>query len=91
MKLQQGQVWKREGEYLRIIVLQRLAVEYKSTLDPKVKEGTHIRATKKEFCRLLKGATLLPAVALPGVKSAPPAAKPPAAPAPAAPAGDAAA
>ena len=84
MKLQQGQVWKREGEYLRIIVLQRLAVEYKSTLDPKVKEGTHIRATKKEFCRLLKGATLLPAVALPGVK-------PPAAPAPAAPAGDAAA
>jgi hypothetical protein len=59
MKLQQGQVWKKDAEYLRIVSLQRLAVEYKSMLDPKSKDGTHHHATKKEFCRLLKNAVLL--------------------------------
>jgi hypothetical protein len=59
IKLNQGQVWKRDGEYLRIVRLERLAVEYKSTLAPGSKDGTHHQATKKEFCRLLKTATLL--------------------------------
>jgi len=59
LKLFQGQVWKREGEYLRIVRLERLAVEYKSSLEPGSKDGTHHQATKKEFCRLLKSATLL--------------------------------
>ena len=60
MKLQQGQVWKQGGEYLRIVHLARLEVEYKSLLDPHSRDGTHHQIKKKEFCRLLKGATLLP-------------------------------
>ena len=59
MKLQQDQVWSRGGEYLRIVRLERLAVEYKSALNLWSKDGTHLKATKKEFCRLLKGAVLL--------------------------------
>ena len=30
VKLQQGQVWKQGGEYIRIVRLERLEVEYKS-------------------------------------------------------------
>jgi hypothetical protein len=59
MKLKQGQIWKQGEEYLRIVSLQRMAVEYKSMLDPRSKDGTHHHATKKEFCRLLKNAVLL--------------------------------
>ncbi len=72
MKLQQGQIWNRGGEYLRIVDLQRLEVEYKSLLDPASRDGTHHRLSKKEFCRLLKGAALLPVMA---VAHAQPAAK----------------
>ena len=61
MKLQQGQIWNRGGEYLRIVDLQRLEVEYKSLLDPATRDGTHHRISKKEFCRLLKTATLVTA------------------------------
>jgi len=60
LKLQQGQVWKAGTEYLRIVRLNRLEVEYKSLLDLASPDGTHHRATKKEFCRLLKTAMLLP-------------------------------
>jgi hypothetical protein len=59
LKLQQGQLWKAGDEYLRIVRLERLAVEYKSHLDPLSKDGTHHNATKKEFCRLIKQATLI--------------------------------
>lgn len=59
MKLQQGQVWKQEGQLIRIVVLERLAVEYKLMHDLQSKEGTHHKATKKEFCRLIKDAVLL--------------------------------
>jgi hypothetical protein len=59
MKLQQDQIWKVDGKYLRIVRLERLKVEYKSMLDPvKSKDGTHHHVSKKEFCRLLKNATL---------------------------------
>lgn len=60
MKLQQGQVWKQGDEYLRIVHLERLEVGYKIMADLVTKEGKHRRATKKEFCRLIKGARLLP-------------------------------
>jgi len=60
LKLQQGQVWKAGAEYLRIVRLNRLEVEYKSLLDLASLDGSHHRATKKEFCRLIKAATLLP-------------------------------
>jgi hypothetical protein len=59
MKLQQGQVWKCGGEYVRIVRLERLEVSYKSAPDLKFTGGTHGHTSKKDFCRMLKGATLL--------------------------------
>lgn len=59
MKLQQGQVWKAGEHFLRIVRLDRLTVDYKRIKDMESGEGTHIAATKKEFCRLLKGASLM--------------------------------
>ena len=56
MKLQQGQVWKQGQEYIRIVRLERLEVEYKSTTSLAGKAGTKIITSKKDFCRLLKGA-----------------------------------
>ena len=59
LKLQQGQVWKAGDEFLRIVDLQRLEVKYKATKDLSGREGTHHHVTKKAFCRLIKGASLL--------------------------------
>jgi hypothetical protein len=67
MKLEQGQIWKTSPEthshngkplYLRIVQLERLSVDYKEMLDPATADGRHKQATKKEFCRMIKGATL---------------------------------
>lgn len=60
MKLQQGQVWQQREQYYRIVQLERLAVDYKTMTDLVTKSGKHHRTTKKEFCRLIKGATLVP-------------------------------
>ncbi len=65
LRLQQGQVWKQGDRYLRITRLERLAVEYKTTTSPVPKGGALHQATKKEFCRLLKGAVLQPATPSP--------------------------
>lgn len=59
MKLEQGQIWKKGDEYLRIVEWARLSIEYKVMKDPATKEGTLHRVSKKEFCRLLKGAELV--------------------------------
>jgi hypothetical protein len=59
MKLCQGQVWKSGKEYIRIVKLERLAVEYKSMANLGNKEGAKHVTSKKDFCRLLKGARLL--------------------------------
>jgi hypothetical protein len=59
MKLAQNQVWKKGGEYIRIVHLERLAVKYKALKKLLTGEGAHHQVSKKEFCRLLKGATLL--------------------------------
>ncbi|MEW6305804.1 MAG: hypothetical protein AB1705_20185 [Verrucomicrobiota bacterium] len=61
LKLEQGQVWKRGEEYIRIVDLQRLEVGYKSQLNLASRDGTHHRTSKKAFCRLIKGAVLLTA------------------------------
>jgi hypothetical protein len=58
VKLQQGQIWKRGDEHLRVVELQRLEVKYKAMKDLESGAGTHHHVTKKEFCRLIKGATL---------------------------------
>lgn len=59
MKLEQGQIWKKGDEYYRIVEWARLSIEYKLMKNPATKEGTLHQVTKKEFCRLLKGAELL--------------------------------
>lgn len=59
MKLQQNQVWKLGDEYLRIVRLERLEVQYKALKDLAGSEGAHHTVTKKIFCRMLKTAALL--------------------------------
>jgi hypothetical protein len=62
MKLEQGQVWKSGGQYLRITQLERLKVGYKEMPNLARRDGHHREVTKKEFCRLIKTAILLTAV-----------------------------
>jgi hypothetical protein len=64
MKLQQNQIWLKGSEYYRIVQLDRAEVQYKIMTDPLSGRGPHHQVTKKEFCRLLKGAVLLEAEAL---------------------------
>jgi hypothetical protein len=59
MKLQQNQIWHRGSEYYRIVQLDRLEVQYKTMTDPLSGRGPHEQVTKKEYCRLLKGAVLV--------------------------------
>jgi hypothetical protein len=59
MKLCQGQVWKQGNQYIRIVRLERLEVEYKSMASLTSREGTKHMTSKKDFCRLLKQAYLL--------------------------------
>ena len=68
MKLAQGQIWKTSPEvhsyegisvYLRIVDLERLSVGYKEMLKANTKDGHHKNASKKVFCRLIKGARLV--------------------------------
>ena len=61
MKLRQNQVWHLGGEFLRIVALERLEVSYKTMKNLATGEGKHVTATKKDFCRLIKGAKLLTA------------------------------
>lgn len=59
MRLHQNQIWQQGDNYLCIVHLERLSVTYKNKPDPKANEGTTHEVTKKEFCRLIKGAELV--------------------------------
>ncbi len=59
MKLQQDQVWQQDDLYLRIVHWDRLFIVYKAMKDLATKAGTERQVSKKEFCRLIKGAVLL--------------------------------
>jgi len=59
MKLQQGQTWKCGEQFVRIVQLERLEVGYKTFKSLKGDAGQHGHTSKKDFCRMLKGATLL--------------------------------
>lgn len=59
MKLLQNQLYKKDADYIRVVELARLAVSYKIMQDPVEGEGETHLVTKKEFCRLIKGAELL--------------------------------
>jgi hypothetical protein len=63
LKLQQGQVWKCGDVYVRIVHLARLEVGYKSASNRQFSDGKHHHTSKKDFCRLLKGATLIASAA----------------------------
>lgn len=69
MKLEQGQIWQRGEVYFRIVEWARLSIEYKVMKDPVSKLGTLHKVTKKEFCRLLKGAVLLKPEDLPAAET----------------------
>ncbi len=60
MKLRQGQIWQRSGEFIHIIEVARLEVKFKFRKSLTSREGTHQTLSKKEFCRLLKTAQLVP-------------------------------
>lgn len=59
MRLVQGQVWQQCEFFYRIVQLERKAVEYKEMKNEISVHGTHRYATKKDFCRLIKGAALI--------------------------------
>ena len=69
LKLQQGQIWQNGDGFIRIVQLERLAVGYKTCKNLKTSEGKHHRSTKKDFCRLLKSATLLTPKAPPSTRN----------------------
>ena len=47
MKLQQGQVWKHGEQYLRIVYLGRMEVEYKTVQDLASRQGIRHHVSKK--------------------------------------------
>ena len=59
LKLKQSQTWKCGDKFIRIVKLERLEVGYKSATAPNLTGGSHHQTSKKDFCRMLKGATLL--------------------------------
>lgn len=59
IQLAQNQLWKKGDRYFRIVIWERLAIRYKETDSPDSEEGTFHDVTKKEFCRLIKGAELV--------------------------------
>ena len=61
LKLRQAQMWKLGREFIRIVRLERLEVEYMTTTSLEAKKGSHHTLSKKEFCRLVKTADLLTA------------------------------
>jgi len=58
-QLAQNQLWKQGDRYFRIVIWERLAIRYKETDSPEAEEGTVHDVTKKEFCKLIKGAELV--------------------------------
>lgn len=59
MRIYQDEIYQKGAKFIRIVKLDRYEVGYK-TMDGDPKgNGTVAVATKKDFCRLLKGMTLL--------------------------------
>jgi hypothetical protein len=59
IQLKQNQLWKQGDRYIRIVIWERLAIQYKETDSPDAAEGTVHDVSKKEFCKLIKGAELI--------------------------------
>ena len=59
MKLEQGQIWSQRHTHYRIVERARLSVTYKEITDITTLEGKQHVVSKKEFCKLIKGAKLI--------------------------------
>lgn len=59
IRLAQNQLWKKGERYYRIVIWERLAIRYKEMERPDAMEGSVHDISKKEFCRLIKGAELV--------------------------------
>ena len=59
MKLEQGQIWSQRHTHYRVVERSRLSVTYKEIADIRTFEGELHVVSKKEFCKLIKGAKLI--------------------------------
>lgn len=59
MTLAEGQIWKKGEKFYLIAVWERLAIEYQLLDDVDATGATTQRVTKKEFCKLIKGAEMV--------------------------------
>lgn len=59
MRIFQDQIYQKGARHIRIVRLDRYEVEFKTTQGDPKGEGTQEILKKKEFCRLLKGMTLV--------------------------------
>lgn len=62
MRIYQDEIYRKGEKYIRIVRLDRYEVEFKTMNGDPKGEGPIGVVTKKEFCRLLKGMTLVPPV-----------------------------
>lgn len=58
MKLKQGQIWVKGAKSYRITEWARMTIQYKYSNDSDSEESEVIEVSKKDFCRLIKGAVL---------------------------------
>ena len=59
MRLYQDEIYQKGAKYIRIVRLDRYEVEFKTMEGNPKGEGAVAVLPKKEFCRLLKGMTLV--------------------------------
>lgn len=59
MTLAERQIWKKDEKFYLIVVWERLAIEYQMLDGVEGLEGDIQRVTKKEFCKLIKGAEMV--------------------------------
>ncbi len=59
LQLAQNQLWKQGDRYFRIVVWHRMSIQYKEMDSADATEGEIHAVTKKDFCRLIKGAELV--------------------------------
>jgi hypothetical protein len=59
MRLYQDEVYQKGEKFIRIVRLDRYEVEFKTMIGGPKEDGEVATLVKKEFCRLLKGMTLV--------------------------------
>ena len=59
MRIFQDEIYQKGAKYIRIVRLDRYEVEFKTMETNPKGEGAVAVLPKKEFCRLLKGMTLM--------------------------------